>query len=395
MFNRSIIAGFLVLLCACTDSSEDAEAPGASGSGPYSAAELSEVVNYQREKHGLPAFGVLIQTGDAAPMIAVAGVRKLGDDTPVARSDMWLIGSTAKAMTATLLATYVRDETISFETTLYELFPEFADSFTEDAKQITVEHILSHVAGLKPNPGETLEDLQEMFGDIDDPTQQRLKILATAVSEELLFAPGSDFSYSNIGYLIAGAVIERIGGKDYETLLAERVFTPLGITDFGFGQPALNDGDEIHQPWGHRPTDDGLVPVAPGDARQVNPQAYNPAGNLHISLEAWAVFARDHVKGRSGEGVILGQAITEKLDMPKSGKNGYAMGWGVLVENGLPIMLTHNGSDGNWFADIRVYPYTDLILLMVTNDGREDGEAKEATKAFRRGFSKRYAPYPS
>lgn len=386
MIYRAIIIGLVFVLSACEEAPVDPR--------PYSQDELSEIVAAARDKHGLPAFGVLIQNGDDAPMIAVSGVRKLGDETPVALSDMWLIGSTAKAMTATLLATYVRDETISFETTLVELFPELEGEFTEDAKSITIEHLLSHVAGLKENPTEKQEDLVNIIGEGGDPASQRLAVLVDAVSHELLFTPGSDFAYSNTGYLIAGAVIDRLGGKDYETLLAERVFTPLGITDFGFGQPALNDGDEIHQPWGHRPSDDGLEPVAPDDGEYINPPLYNPAGNIHISLEAWAAFARDHVKGRSGEGVLLGQAITEKLDMPKSGENGYAMGWGVLVEDGMPIMLTHNGSDGNWYADIRVYPYTDLVLLMVTNDGREDGEARAATKAFRSQFNKRYAPYP-
>ena len=80
--------------------------------------------------------------------------------------------------------------------------------------------------------------------------------------------------------------------------------------------------------------------------------------------------------------------------MPSTGKTGYSMGWGVLVEENVPIMLTHNGSDGSWFADVRVYPETDMILLTVTNDGREDDQAKAAAADIRRGFQARYSPFP-
>ena len=79
--------------------------------------------------------------------------------------------------------------------------------------------------------------------------------------------------------------------------------------------------------------------------------------------------------------------------MPRSGESGYSLGWGVLVEDGEPLMLTHNGSDGNWFADIRIYLKKELILLSVSNDGREDSNSRAAAKSIRILFNQRYSPF--
>ena len=93
-------------------------------------------------------------------------------------------------------------------------------------------------------------------------------------------------------------------------------------------------------------------------------------------------------------GVLLDQALYKKLQMPTGGTTGYSRGWGVLVEDGIPVVLTHSGSDGNWYADVRVYPPTDMLLLVVTNDGREDDQAKAAVADIRRSFNHRYSPAP-
>ena len=136
------------------------------------------------------------------------------------------------------------------------------------------------------------------------------------------------------------------------------------------------------------------MPVAPDDTQYINPPVFNPAGNLYLSLQNWAIFVQDALSGAKGQGALFDQALYARLQIPPSKKSGYSMGWGALLESGKPIMLTHNGSDGNWFADVRAYPCSNLVLLIVTNDGREDDEAKFAAAEIRRDFMQHYAPYP-
>lgn len=383
------------LLVSCSDDSRTPAIQEAAELRPFDSIELAELVETTREKYGLPAVGVLIQKGEEKPLVAVSGVRKRGSDEKAGESDLWFIGSAAKSMTATLLATFVEDGSVDFATTLIDIFPDYADLFTERTRKITVAHLLSHSAGLRPNPAKSQDELAELLGDTRDVGEQRAKVLANALAKDLLFVPGSDYAYSNTGYILAASVIERIGGKDFETLLAERVLGPLGISNFGFGHPgSVNEQGSLNQPWGHRRSIFRLIPVAPNDLEHINPPIFNSAGNLYIGLVDWSVFVRDQLRGRAGHGALFDKALYERLQLPEDGETGYSLGWGVLVEDGMPVMLTHNGSDGSWFADVRAYPPTDVILLFVTNDGREDDEAKEAAANIRRTFSNRYDPTP-
>ena len=55
--------------------------------------------------------------------------------------------------------------------------------------------------------------------------------------------------YSNQGYAIVGAMLEKITGQDYETLMTEKLFKPLHMDTAGFGPPGTTD--KVDQPWGH------------------------------------------------------------------------------------------------------------------------------------------------
>ena len=251
---RQVLLMIVVASCyACTDDSPDFASAGIAGTGPFSEHELLEAVEASREHFGSPALGVLIQSGDDEPLIAVSGVRQLGKDVRAEENDLWLIGSVAKSMTATLLATFVQSGKVSFETTLPEIFPELSEQFTDQTRLITLEQLLNHTSGLPPNPADSPGEFAALIGNVQDPSAQRQQLLLKAISGDLSFSPGSDYAYSNTGYILAGSVIEKLGSSSYELLLDERVFKPLGIQEFGFGHPAgRSETDRNRQPWGHR-----------------------------------------------------------------------------------------------------------------------------------------------
>ena len=66
------------------------------------------------------------------------------------------------------------------------------------------------------------------------------------------------FSYSNAGYIIVGAILERVSGKQWETLIRDRLFTPLKMTSAGFGPPSKSN--QTDQPWGHLNRGGNFVP---------------------------------------------------------------------------------------------------------------------------------------
>ena len=112
--------------------------------------------------------------------------------------------------------------------------------------------------------------------------QQRLEIARQALSRPPGIPPDTKYWYSNVGYILAGAVLEQLTGRAWEELMRERLFQPLGITTGGFGTLPNNFGtDKTEQASGHSP-----VLGKPIDARSPAaelPLFNGPAGLAHMS----------------------------------------------------------------------------------------------------------------
>ncbi|HSC39350.1 MAG TPA: serine hydrolase domain-containing protein, partial [Chitinophagaceae bacterium] len=108
---------------------------------------------------------------------------------------------------------------------------------------ITISECLSHRTGIKEPPlKESLRNIRAA-GSMDE-------AVANIAAMPMEGEPGKVFHYSNAGLQLAGAVIEKISGKSFETLFAERIAGPLGMTntDFGKGPVALPAGGAFSTP---------------------------------------------------------------------------------------------------------------------------------------------------
>jgi CubicO group peptidase (beta-lactamase class C family) len=255
-------------------------------------------------------------------------------------------------------------------------------------RNVTILQLLSHTSGLPALTDD--KDLPAFLAALKvspDLRAQRASVAATY----LALAPASkagEFEYSNLGYIIAGAIVEAKTGKPWEQLLDEQIFKPLGIADAGFGLPGTPG--RVDQPQGHNSSANGLVPFDPGNPDGDNPLALGPAGTINITLKDWMLFAQDHLDGIRGRGRLLKSETYRRLHTPVS--DVYALGWGVkLGPDGVPLLLTHSGSNGFWLADIRIMPRKNLIVLFVTNAGNEGAnlsvrEFGEAVRAYFKPF---------
>jgi CubicO group peptidase (beta-lactamase class C family) len=142
----------------------------------------------------------------------------------------------------------------------------------------------------------------------------------------------------------------------------------LGITQAGFGAPGRSG--RFDQPQGHRATADGPAPLDPADRASDNPPALGPAGTINMALRDWLLFAQDQLDGVHGRGKLLKAETYRQLQTPVT--NDYALGWGVrLGPDGAPLLLAHAGSNGFWFAEVRILPRHGMIFLVATNVGGE------------------------
>jgi CubicO group peptidase (beta-lactamase class C family) len=254
-------------------------------------------------------------------------------------------------------------------------------------RAVTVTQLLSHTAGL---PQLTDEKELPAFMAITEPLPD-VRAQRAAVARKYLTMPpagaAGKFSYSNLGYIIAGAIAEAKTGESWETLLREQVFEPLDITNAGFGAPGLSS--RIDQPRGHAEMAGKLVPLDPESAEADNPPALGPAGTINISLRDWARFAQDQLDGENGRGKLLKAASYRKLHTGVTHNCG--LGWGTLRKpNGTLQLLTHTGSNGSWLADVRIYPEHAMIFLIATNAG--NAAAEKAVKDIRKSLQERLAP---
>jgi CubicO group peptidase (beta-lactamase class C family) len=292
---------------------------------PLQAQEIKTVdavMTKARNEARIPAIGAVAFNSDEITQYKIVGSTRSDKEIPIEKDAAWHIGSDAKAMTATLMAVLVEKRHLTWETTMAEIFPDLADEFHPEARKTTITQLLGHTAGLPANP---------------EPADRRKSRLAAA-KIGLTLKPEESFRYSNFGYIIAGAVIEKLLGTTWEKAIIEHLFEPLGIKSVGFGAPKGSDAIRGHQ--NGKPVGTGFL----GD----NPPMYGPAGGLHLSLSDWVLFCQDQIKGHHGKGKLLKKVTYQKLHTPVS--ENYALGWGVDSKDGKTTILRHDGSNTMWYA---------------------------------------------
>lgn len=370
----ALLAAALVLATPITLAQDETDQPLA---GPL------EVVRLQNGLPGMSAQGYAwdAEAGSAVTVASTdAGVRAAGSEAAIEPGDLWHIGSCTKAITATLLATYVAEGRLSWTDTLAEALPDFTGDMSETAANATIADLVRHRAGLPPNPSGVL--MLRLF-DEEARVGRQAAILEGLSEAASAPGPGQQGRYSNLGYMVAGVIAERLGGKAYEELVVERVLTPLGIEagEFGFGPPpAGDDASAPSQPMGHRRR--GNLPWTPQlpepETRGLpadNPAAFGPAGTMHLTLDAWSRFCMAHARGddlAEGRRDALGLSKEDYAELHRPVET-FAAGWIVGRRGwagdgeGGGIALTHNGSNTMWFATAWIAPERDWVMLATTN----------------------------
>ena len=291
--------------------------------------------------------------------IASAGVRKQGSPEKFTINDQVHIGSNGKAMTSVMLATLVEDGTFAngWETTIAEVFPELVGEIHAGYHRVTLWQLVSHTSGIA-------RDVRDYLAHAG----LEIKARRYALMKEALANPPAEsigeFLYSNLGYMVAGAMAEKLTGKSWETLMEERLFTPLGMYSAGFGAPGTPN--EVDQPWGHHREGTSWPPS------QMDEVVNGPAGSVHVSIADWAKFIQ--LWFPNSEPKILDREALNTLITPRSGEY-YAAGW--LVIDGFwaaGIALQHSGSNTFWYSDLWVAPNRERAYLAVANSAEFDSD---------------------
>lgn len=329
---------------------------GSQSSGP-TARQVEQVIAGASKQYGVPGMAAAVITPDRI-VSASTGVHKLGEATVIGRNDLFHLGSDVKSMTAMLAAHEVESGKLQWTATLAEIFPEFVASMQPAYQSVTIQDLLDHRAAILPFLDQaSLGTIPPLTGDA---LQQRYQFTGWVLQQTPTGVPGQDFAYSNGGYVVAGAVIEKIAGQPYETLLQQFLFTPLNL-HVKYNWPGYQDPN---QPWGHLLVNGALTPNDPNAPQNEIPAFITPAGNVSVSVEDFARYAQVHLQGLLGNATLLSKSSYTTLHTPVG---QYGLGWAAGADaSGVPLTF-HEGSAGTFDAWIVIQPAKKRAIVLLSN----------------------------
>ena len=245
-----------------------------------------------------PVPGVVATVTDRAGVIyeGAAGVRRLGDPTPMSSDAILALFSCTKAITGTAVLQLVEEGLLDLDAPAADYLPEIGDLQVLDGiaddgslklrapkRAITTRMLLLHTAGFGYDFfNATCRRLTSEFGypSHRTGTRQSLKL-------PLLFDPGTDWEYG-LSIDWAGLVAEAIRGKRLDAILSEHVFAPLGMTNTGF---ALSEAQQSRRAAMHAVDKTGALVPVPFEP-PASPEVLMGGGGLFGTAGDYARFLR-------------------------------------------------------------------------------------------------------
>ena len=316
---------------------------------PAETARIDALANAALAKTGTPAASVAVVRGGRLVFAKLYG--KASETIATADTRLpFQIASNSKQFTAAAVLLLADDGKLSLDDHVAKYFPEISGGDT-----ITIRQLLSHTAGL-----------QDYW-----PQDYSFKAMATPVSPQgivdrwarkpLDFVPGTQWQYSNTGYVVAGLIVEKVAGEPLLTFLQRRIFRPLGMTAI---DQDLAIGKAYPQGYGR---------AALGPVRAVTPPARGwlyAAGELSMSasdLAKWDVARLNRSLLPAADWAV--QETPVKL--ADGSATGYGLGVAIGTRNGRRI-VEHSGEAVGFLSENIVYPDDKAAIVVLTNSWSGD-----------------------
>jgi CubicO group peptidase (beta-lactamase class C family) len=239
------------------------------------------------------------------------------------------IGSVTKTMTAALLAEFIARGEVTLDDPLAKLLPPGTSVPSFNDRQITVGDVVTHASGLPSIPP------QWHLNDTNDPYAALTErdLLGALGATQLTRAPGSQWEYSNFAMMVLSYALAKRSGKDYETLLRERLLAPLGMN----GTYIAKRPPQVHLAQGHL---SNTKPAGPWDF----PPDMAGVGGVRATLP-------DMVRYLEGELGTRESAITPALaqtqqQVARVGGQTMGMNWILSTVKGRAIVMHEGGTGG-------------------------------------------------
>jgi CubicO group peptidase (beta-lactamase class C family) len=345
-----VLPVFLTLVaCIPVSSSRQPDA-----SSVTNAPDLAPILERARVKYGLPSIAAVAVRGGRVISASAVGERALGSGVGVTLQDAYHLGSMSKSFTATVLAVLVEQGKLRWNTTLEEAFPDVPK--LEVFKSVTLGQLLIHTGGFSANYTDP-----KLFEGTQDSSLVRQRFLNAVLNLEPQYRPGTQVAYSNVGYILASLIAERVGGDTWQNLVRRWVYEPLEMTTCTFGTdfPALTN-PHPHTLLGTRVTPRQPIPI------HNNPPLFDGADNVRCSLPDLGKYLEAHLEGQRGTSGFLNATTVRDLHRARAngGQGIYAAyGWFVFPDG----RIWHNGSNTLNYSEMALFPRDDLAVGVASN----------------------------
>jgi CubicO group peptidase (beta-lactamase class C family) len=319
----------------------------------------------RREK--IPGAHYLVVNAEGNLLELRAGARdSIAAEAPRA-DDLWMTGSITKAVTAVATLQLAERGRIQLDDPLSKHLPDHP--YGDD---VTVRQLLTHTAGV-PNPA----PLKWFFIDGEDFDRAAKLAELLEANPGLADAPGERWRYSNLGYWLLEAMIERVTGEDYAEHVRASVFRPLGVPDDDVRFDRVPEARAVrgHSPrWGATnlvfytlSASRFWIEASGGYSRHARIRHWGRAyGGLSCTAGALGALLKDLLRD---EPKLLSRASVDAMFEPQSASTGaldHALGWVTGEVAGQPYRGKQGGALG-FFGNVRVYPAAGLATVFLAN----------------------------
>ena len=280
------------------------------------------------------------------------GSANLEYDVPITAASIFESGSVAKQFTAAAIVLLAQDGKLSLDDDIRKYLPEVPDF----GETIRIRHLLTHTSGLR-DQWELLAIERRGPGTQVHSPATTLDLVAH--QKALNFPPGTEYSYSNTGYALAGVIVQRVSGQTLDAFTQARLFKPLGMT---------------HTRWRDDFTDvvKGRATAYSGSAERgfhTDMSFTNMIGNggLLTTVGDLLLWNENFFNPKVG-----GQAFVDTMQTRMVLRNGrritYALGLDVSAYDGVPE-VSHSGSTAGYRTFLARYPAQHVSVAVLCNVG--------------------------
>jgi D-alanyl-D-alanine carboxypeptidase len=275
------------------------------------------------------------------------GLADVDGKVPVTPEMVFRIGSVTKQFTAAAILRLAEQGKLSIDDEITKHLPDYPTQ----GRIITIRHLLTHTSGIQPY---TAMPAWHARINEDMTVQQIVDIFK---NEPLNFEPGEGWAYNNSGYVLLGAIIEKVTGRTYAEHLKADLFVPLGMTLTGYGARTPTFPGEVY---GYDMKDGKAVLAAP--LSMTSPYA---AGALVSSVDDLLKWDEALNAGRVLNPSSLAASFTP-YTLRNGIATGYGFGWMMSEHEGHPIQQ-HNGGINGFLSNVMRLPADRVYVAILRN----------------------------